>query len=226
MKKRDQKGYFHPSVTVDIVAFTIEDGALKVLLIERADMPFKGSDALPGGFLLSGETTLGAAKRVLKEKVGLENLFLEQLYTFDEPKRDPRGPVLSVSYFALAPQQNMRMETSELTQNPKLVPVNRLGKLAFDHLEIIKYARERLKGRLEYTNIAFSLLPEKFTFAELQKVYETIFGKKFDRRNFRKKIMRLALVKATSEKVKNGRQRPALLYKPASSKAERFKDVF
>jgi 8-oxo-dGTP diphosphatase len=226
MKKGKKSGYFHPSVTVDIVAFTIEDGALKVLLIERSHEPFKGKDALPGGFLLSGETTHEAAKRVLRDKVGLEGLFMEQLYTFDALDRDPRGSVLSVSYFALAPHKDMRLQASAHTQNPKFAPVNGLKGLAFDHAEIIRYARERLKGRLEYTNIAFSLLPEKFTFAELQSVYETIFGKGFDRRNFRKKIMRLGLVKATKEKVKNGRQRPALLYRPATSKTQRFKDVF
>jgi 8-oxo-dGTP diphosphatase len=223
---RETEKFFKPSVTVDVVVFTIENNLLKVLSIKRADEPFKGVSALPGGFLASGETTLEAARRILKDKVGLQNLYLEQLYTFDDPDRDPRGPVLSVAYFALAPRQELSLGDSPSAQNPLFISVNTLGKLAFDHTKIIRYAHERLKGRLEYTNIAFSLLQEKFTFAELQNVYEIIFGKQFDKRNFRKKIMRLELIKPTKETVKKGRQRPALLYRSASKKAQKFKDVF
>lgn len=225
MKKEDKK-YFKPSVTIDVVVFTIHEGLLKVLTIKRSGEPFRGVSALPGGFLHAGETTLDAAKRVLKTKVGLENIYLEQLYTFDGMDRDPRGPVLSVAYFALAPFDNLKLSPSTEAQNPAFLPVSGTRRLAFDHTQIVQYAHERLKGKMEYTNLAFSLLPEKFTFAELQKVYETIFGRHFDRRNFRKKITRLELVKATKEKVKKGRQRPALLYKSATKKTTKFKDVF
>jgi 8-oxo-dGTP diphosphatase len=227
MMKTDAKDKFYkPSVTVDIAVFTVEDNNLKVLTIKRAGDPYKGIRALPGGFLHKGETTLDTAKRILKDKVGLHNAYLEQLYTFDNPKRDPRGAVISVAYFALIPRQKLSLKSSVSAQDPAFIPVKSLGKLVFDHKEIINYAHERVRGKLEYTNIAFEFLPARFTFSELQNIYETIFLKDFDKRNFRKKINRLGLIKPTTEKVKRGRQRPALLYKPASESTQTFKNNF
>lgn len=226
MEKITSKIFFRPAVSIDIVVFTIEDNTLKFLTIKRANEPFKGVSTLPGGFLHEKETTIEAAKRILKDKVGLEKIYLEQLYSFDDPKRDPRGPVLSISYFALAPKEDLILKSSSTTQNPKFMPIKNVGPLAFDHKEILKYAYERLRGKLEYTNIAQSLLPKEFTFTELQNIYETIFAKPLDKRNFRKKIERLGLIKATKKKVKRGRQRPALLYTFASFKRESFKNPF
>jgi 8-oxo-dGTP diphosphatase len=223
---KNDGNFYKPSVSVDIVVFTIENNDLKVLTIKRSGSPFQGVPALPGGFLHKGENTLEAAKRILKDKVGLKNIYLEQLYTFDDLDRDPRGPVISVSYYALAPREKLDIELSQNTQDPTFTSIKNLGRLAFDHRDILKYAYERLRGKLEYTNIAQSLLPKEFTFTELQNVYEVIFGKKLDKRNFRKKIERLGLIRATKKKVKRGRQRPALLYTFASLKPESFKNPF
>jgi 8-oxo-dGTP diphosphatase len=224
--KISPKDYYKVSVATDVVVFTVEDNQLKVLTIRRADEPFKNHRALPGGFVLPGHDSITTAKRVLKEKAGLENVYFEQLYTFDNPKRDPRGPIISVSYFALVPRKAVSPQISEQTQEPTFVDIKNLGRLAFDHADIIAYAHERLRGKLEYSNIAFSLLPQFFTFTELQNLYETIFGKTLDKRNFRKKIVRLGLIKATNKKVKNGRQRPAMLYTSATTKTKTFKKPF
>ncbi|MDB5194474.1 MAG: hydrolase [Parcubacteria group bacterium] len=226
MPKTSTQKFYKPSITADVVVFTIEDSLLKVLTVKRADEPFKGTRALPGGFILPGSDSMGTARRILKEKAGLEGIYMEQLYTFDDPKRDPRGSVVSVAHFALVHRDAISLETSSHTQDPTFTPLKHTGTLAFDHKKIIEYAYERLRGRLEYTNIAQSLLPKEFTFSELQNVYETIFSKKLDKRNFRKKIERLGLIKATKKKIKRGRQRPALLYTFASGKAESFKNPF
>jgi 8-oxo-dGTP diphosphatase len=226
MKKRDTSKFYKVSVAVDIVVFTVENNTLEVLTIKRADGPYQDIRALPGGFVHPGETSLETAERVLIEKAGIKNIFIEQLYTFDAPDRDPRGPTISVTYYALAPRKDLSPHPSKSTQEPLFVPVRHLGKLAFDHNTIVETAHERLRGKLEYTNLAFSLLPEKFTFSELQNIYEAIFGKSFDKRNFRKKIARLGFLKPTREKVKLGRQRPALLYKAATTKTRKFKNNF
>jgi 8-oxo-dGTP diphosphatase len=205
------KAYLNPTVTVDIVLLTIRDQALQVLLITRDSEPFKELDALPGGYLLVGETTETAAKRVLKEKAGVENVYIEQLYTFDEAGRDPRGPVFSVTYLALVPPTLIPDEQSG-TQHPKWFPIKKLPKLAFDHKKIIHYAKERLKGKIEYTTIGFGVLPKLFTLTQLQQVYEIILEKEIDKRNFRKKIEQLGFLKETKETLSGMRQRPAKLY--------------
>ncbi len=218
--------FFNPAVTIDVVIFTLEENELKVLTIKRADEPFKGVRALPGGFIREGENSRTTAERILKDKAGLSNVYLEQLYTFDDPHRDPRGQVISISYYALIPREKLDLDLAKASQEPSLEPVRKLKSLAFDHNAILSYALERLRSKLEYTSLALSLLPEKFTFAELQKVYEIIFGRDFDKRNFRKKVFRLELIKPTKEKVKKGRQRPALLYRATSKTTQKFKNVF
>jgi 8-oxo-dGTP diphosphatase len=226
MNSLDKKDFYKVSVAVDVVVFTVENNTLNVLLINRNNKPFQGVRALPGGFVLPQETSFSTAKRILSEKAGIKDIFIEQLYTFDDPKRDPRGPVISITYFALAPRSELILHTSESTQEPTLIPISRIGKLAFDHNKIIEYAQKRLQGKLEYTNLALSLLPPKFTFSELQNVYETILRRKFDKRNFRKKISKLEFITPTKEKVRLGRQRPALLYKAATTKTKKFKNNF
>jgi 8-oxo-dGTP diphosphatase len=204
--------FLNPFLTVDIVIFTIEDNALKTLLIQRENNPFKDSWALPGGFLHKGETTKTAALRILKEKAGVEHVFIEQLYTFDTPGRDPRGPVMTVTYFALVPKEELILGKSG-TQHPTLFEMKKLPKLAFDHADILSYSLKRLQAKLGYTNVAYSLLPRQFTFTELQKAYETILGKHLDKRNFRKKFEQLKLIEPTNKVLEGGRQRPAKLYK-------------
>jgi 8-oxo-dGTP diphosphatase len=199
---------------------------LKVLTINRKKEPFKGSSALPGGFLKQGETSIDTVKRILKDKAGLENIFTEQLYTFDELKRDPRGPVISIAYFAIAPLEQINILESDQTEDPKFIPVRPIKNLAFDHKKIVTYALERLMSKLEYTNVSYSLLSPTFTLTELQTIYEAVFDKLIDKRNFRKKFMQLGLLEDTKKLSKGGRQRPARLYKFKVRKTQELKKFF
>lgn len=198
-------------VTVDVVVFTVQDGKLKVLLGKRIIEPFLGQWSLPGGFLWEGETSVEAAKRILKTKTHVSDIYLEQLYTFDEPKRDPRGPIITISYFALIPVGMVGLEKTEEYET-ELFDINDLPKLAFDHKRIVSYAVKRLRAKLEYTNAAYSLLPSKFTLTELQKIYEIILGSPQDKRNFRRKYINLGLLEKT-ESISEGKHRPAALYR-------------
>lgn len=220
------KLHWPPAVTIDIVIFTIEDGEIKVLLIKRNKPPFAESWALPGGFLLKNETTKDGAFRTLKEKTGVDNVYIEQLYTFDSLSRDPRGHILTVAYFALVSRPNIIFGSGKDLQTPALVSVKKMPKLAFDHKKIVDYALERLQYKLEYTNAVLSLLPKKFTFSQLQEAYEIIFGKKMDKRNFRKKFSALGLIKQTQEIERGLQQRPARLYEFKVSKPISLKRFF
>jgi 8-oxo-dGTP diphosphatase len=179
-------------LTVDIVVFTIHQDTLKVLLIQRAIPPFEAQHALPGGFVLADETLAAAAFRELREETGTHDVYLEQLYTFGDPGRDPRGRVVTVAYYAL-------------------VPSDRSPPLAFDHATIVDSALNRLRGKLEYTNVGFELLPRKFTLTALQTLHEAILAKPLDKRNFRRRILSLGLVKPTRDMEATG-HRPARLY--------------
>lgn len=214
------KEKYNISVTVDVVLFTIEDNELKILLIERDNEPFKKTPALPGGFVRPGETTRDTAARILKNKAGISDVYMEQLYTFDAPNRDPRGQIFSITYFALAPREEIKMEETELSQDPRFVSVKKISKmaLAFDHAEIISYSIKRLQAKLEYTNVAYSLLSRLFTLNQLQKTYEIILGQPLDKRNFRKKYAQLGLISATKNMFTGNRQRPARLYEFKSRK--------
>lgn len=201
-----------PSVTVDIILFTIKDESLKVLLVKRALDPFKDMWAIPGGFILVNESLEDAAKRELLEETNVKDVYLEQLYTFGDPKRDPRTRVITVAYFALVNSEKFELKASTDTKDVKWFSVQILPQLAFDHKKILEYALKRLKAKLEYTTVAFSLLPEEFTLTELQKIYEIIFNKKLDKRNFRKKIKSLELVKETTQYKEAVAHRPPKLY--------------
>jgi len=225
MNKKN-KQYYTPSITVDIVLFTIEDNRLKVLLINRKNEPHKHSSALPGGFLKTKETSLDTVQRILQDKVGLQNVYTEQLYTFDDLNRDPRGPVISIAYFSIIPFNSISLHESEYTEHPHFVDVDTLPKLAFDHKKIIAYAIERLQSKLEYTNISYSLLPKEFTLTDLQKIYEAVLGKQMDKRNFRKKFLQLDLIVETGNISKKGRQRPARLFKFKKLKPTELKKFF
>ncbi len=214
------KQYWSPGVTVDVVIFTVVNKALKVLLVERANKPFLGSLALPGGFLRKGETSKKAAQRVVTEKAGVKNIkdiYLEQLFTFDELGRDPRGQILSISYFAL-------VDNAAIKSSGDWVGVKNLPKVAFDHKVIITYATQRLRNKLEYTNAVFSLLPKKFTLSQLQDTYEIILNRKMDKRNFRKKFLSLGLIKPAKELLTGARQRPAQLYSFISQRPVELKN--
>ena len=212
-------------ITVDVVLFTIEGGALNVLLIERTNQPYEGTWALPGGFMQEDEAADAAAARILREKAGIKGIYIEQLYTFTDLKRDPRGRIISITYFALVARDRVSFKGSDL-QTPTLVAVSKATKLAFDHDHILAYSLERLRAKLEYTNVIYSLLSPKFTLTELQQAYETILDKKLDKRNFRKKYLSLGLVEATQEFERGGRQRPALLYRFKAHELTQLKKFF
>lgn len=225
-RKRPTTEYFNPGVTIDVAIFTIEDGRLKILLVKRAKEPFKGASALPGGFIRARKTAEDTAVRILKEKAGVEGVYVEQLYTFDAITRDPRGQILSVAYFALVPKEGIGIRENERTEKPQFVTIDDLPSLAFDHAEIIAYALKRLRDKILYTNVIYSLLPKLFPFSDLQKTYESILGSTMDKRNFRKKFMQLDLIEATKEKFTGTRQRPATLYRFKKNAPKELKRFF
>ncbi|HEX9005154.1 MAG TPA: NUDIX domain-containing protein [Blastocatellia bacterium] len=207
--------YPRPSVTVDLVIFTIADNDLKVLLIRRAAEPFKDRWALPGGFVEIDESLETAAARELQEEAGVTDVYLEQLYTFGEPQRDPRGRTISVAYFALTDAAGQRIRAASDATDAQWHSVfsSRLkAKLAFDHKQILEYAVWRLRNKIEWTTVGYELLPKKFTLSELQRVYEIILQKPVDKRNFRKKILSQGQIRELNETRSDGAHRPAKLY--------------
>jgi 8-oxo-dGTP diphosphatase len=204
--------YPRPSVTVDLVIFTIAEDDLKVLLIRRGQEPFKGRWALPGGFVEIDESLERAAARELKEEVGVTNVYLEQLFTFGEPKRDPRGRVISVSYFALVDAERQRIVASSDAADAQWRSVFDAPKLAFDHARILDTAVWRLRNKIEWTTVGYELLPKKFTLSELQRVYEIILQRPVDKRNFRKKILAQGQIIELNETRSDVAHRPARLY--------------
>lgn len=225
MRSGEEKLFWPPAVTVDAVIFTIQENELKVLLIERTNEPFSGYRALPGGFLVKNEPSKNAIERILKDKAGIKQVYTEQLYTFDNLNRDPRGHILTVSYFALVQPSTLKIKSNE-REHPQLFSVKKLPRLAFDHKKIIEYALGRLRAKLEYTNIIYSLLPSEFTMPQLQKTYEIILGRKLDKRNFIKKFLSLGIVKPISKKLSGPRRRPAQLYRFATQKLIELKKFF
>jgi 8-oxo-dGTP diphosphatase len=205
--------YEAPVLTVDAVIFQLINNELNVLLIKRNLEPFKDTYALPGGYNPKGETTMKAFERVLSTKAGIkkDNLqLIEQLYTFDTVARDPRGHAVSIAYMGLT--RDPKIKESSDTEDPKFFPITKLPKLAFDHESIIKYAHERLSSKITYTNAIFALLPKQFTLTQLQQAYEAVLCRELDKRNFRKRIMALNLLKPTSKYFTEGAHRPALIY--------------
>ena len=197
------------AVAVVLVIFSVVEEQLSVLLIERAALPCEGQWALPGGLLLPGETLDGAAIRKLANETGVSDVFLEQLYTFDRLGDGQAEAV--VSYFALIDFARTRLRT-DLEWRPAWHAVRGLASLAFDNESVIAYAEERLRNKLEYTNVVYSLLPARFTLTQMQRVYEAILGEKLDKRNFRKRVVGLGIVQETGDTVKQGPFRPAMLY--------------
>lgn len=213
----------HPSpqdikVAVDAAIFTVREGRLHVLLIQMRKKPFVGRWAMPGGLLDDKETSERAARRILGVQTGVTDVFLEQLATFDEPGRDPFGRVVSVAYFALVPHAGVRLRTSEKYADVRFWPVDALPKLAYDHGPMLEYALGRVRAKLQYANVAWSLLPESFTLSDLQATYEAILGRALDKRNFRKKILALDLLADTGKADRGGAHRPAALYRFRSKK--------
>jgi len=202
-----------PAVTVDVVIFSLRDSDLKVLLIRRAAPPFKGKWAIPGGYVHPDEALDEAAQRELEEETGLPDVYLEQLYTFGAPKRDPRGRVITVAYFALV-SDDVTLRAGDDAAEAAWHSVYDLPDLAFDHDEILSYALQRLRYKLEYTAVGFELLPNEFTLTELQTAYEIVLGEKLDKRNFRRRILEAGILAETSKyREGEGQGRPAQLYR-------------
>lgn len=200
------------AIAVDVVLFTIQDGTLKVLLVKRQHAPYRGAWALPGGLVGSDESVDTAVLRELQEETNIGNIYLEQLYTFGEPNRDPRGRVITVAYYAVVNWQQFQLKARQRVSEASWFAVKRLPTLAFDHQRIVDYALERLRNKINYTTIGFQLLPREFTLTELQRSYEVIVGQRLDKRNFRRKMLQLGILKGTREFQASGRQRPARLY--------------
>jgi 8-oxo-dGTP diphosphatase len=202
----------HPAVTTDIVIFTIDQQQLKLLLIRRKDEPYKDCWALPGGFVNIDEGLEICALRELQEETGVIAVYLEQLYTFGKPDRDPRERVISVAYYALAPINYLQIRAASDAKEVAWFSRGSLPLLAFDHDEIVSMAHERLVSRLNYSTIALQFMPKKFTLSELQTVHEIIQGEAVDKRNFRKRILACKCIKETGGARRYGNHRPARLY--------------
>jgi len=216
-------------VAADIVVFTFHDDELKVLLVKRKFAPGAGKWAIPGGFVREKESLEAAALRELKEETGLEKEgYLEQLYTFGEVDRDPRARVVSVSYLVLVNDaEKIKLKANDDAADAAWFSVKKIPELSFgqSHKDILLYALKRLRWKFEYTNVALSLLPDHFTLSDLQKLYETMYNEKIDKRNFRKKIFALDLVEPL-DKLRQEAGRPALLYKARSKKLKLFARIF
>lgn len=205
------------AVAVDAVVFGISKGesenyrksgkqSLNVLLVKRREHPFKNMLSLPGGFVLPSETAGETARRVLREKTGLESIYLEQLYTFSGIDRDPRMRVISCAYIALIDAEKAQIDGAEWVSMDAL----KADSLAFDHALIIGEAQNRLRGKIEYTDIVFHMMPEKFTIGELQEIYETVLEKKLLSAAFRRTIA--DRITPTEELTQNAGHRPSRLY--------------
>lgn len=204
--------YPRPSLTVDCVIFGLDESSrLKVLLIQRGHAPFQGHWALPGGFVDMDEPLEEAALRELKEETGLKDVFMEQLYTFGSPQRDPRGRVVTVVYYALINLTKHRIAAETDAVDVRWFPIDAFPSLAFDHAQILEMAINRLRGKVRYQPVGFELLPEKFTLTQLQKLYETILGKELNKRNFRTKILKMNILQEVSI-LRGVAHRPAQLY--------------
>lgn len=204
--------YIQPAVTADTALFSVRGDELVVLIVKRDREPFSGWWALPGDYIRADETLDECAARALAEQTGAQNVYLEQLYTFASHYPGRWGRVFNVGYFGLVPITSLHLLPGERVA---WQAVSRLPRLAFNHDEILNSARQRLAAKVEYSTIAFQLLPETFALADVQAVYEAIKGGRLDKRNFRRSLLSLGKLVATGEKRRRGAHRPAMLYRLA-----------
>ena len=205
--------YARPALTTDCVVFGLDEEDLKILLIQRALPPFENQWALPGGFIRVGEDVDACARRELEEETGLKNIYLEQLATVGTPDRDPREHVVTVAYFALVNLIEHPPTAATDARNAAWFAFDDLPKLAFDHDHILEVARQRLRGKVRYQPIGFELLPRKFTLTQLQQLYEIILEQALDKRNFRKRVLKLGILAETDEVEQDVARRAARLYR-------------
>ncbi|MGH2517914.1 MAG: NUDIX hydrolase [Ktedonobacterales bacterium] len=209
-----------PAVAVDVAILTVRERRLEVLLVRRRSPPFDAMWALPGCFVRGNESLEEAARGKLDEQAGVRDAYLEQLYTFGEPDRDPRMRVITVVYYALIRPDAFQLPSGPEADDARLCWAYEVPPLAFDHGAILDYTLLRLRSKLEYTTIGFQLLGERFTLSELQEVYEAILNRPLDKRNFRKKLLLTRIVEPTPYTKMVGQHRPAVLYRfnPRASK--------
>ena len=212
----------HPAITTDIVIFTIRQQHLELLPIQRKGEPYRDCWALPGGFVEIDEDLEACALRELEEETGVTGVYLEQLYTFGTPGRDPRERVISIAYYALVPTGCLQIRAASDASEVGWFNRDDLPPLAFDHDVIVSMAHDRLASKLDYSTIALQFMPGKFTLSELQKVYEIIWGEPVDKRNFRKRVLAYNCIKDTGELKRNGNHRPARLYSHTSPNTVEF----
>jgi len=205
------KRHERPKLAVDTVLFAVQGGRLTCYLVQLKHGPASGKWAFPGGLVQVGEMLDHAARRQLYASTGLHKPYIEQLFTFGDPTRDPKAHVVSVAYMALISEPNAVASCSQKYEAGRWFEVSQLPALAYDHTLMAAYARKRLKSRLEYTNIAYNLLPRNFTFAELQDLYAAVLERDLDRRNFRRRILAMGLLRRLGQK-RRGPHRPADLY--------------
>ncbi len=205
--------YPRPAVSADCVVFGLDADNLKVLLIQRRKSPFQGVWALPGGFVEIDEDLDSAARRELKEETGLSKVYLEQLYTFGQVERDPRGRVITVAYFALVNLARHTVRAASDASRAVWFSMSDLPALAFDHEEILSVGYQRLKNKVRYQPIGFELLPAKFTLRQLQQMYEIILGRELDKRNFRRKILSMGILVELDQFESNVARRAARLFR-------------
>jgi len=212
---RDATDAGEPLVAVVVVILTVVDDDLRVLLIRRSAAPFRDFWALPGGLLADGESLDRAAARKLLDETGVQDVYLEQLYTFGELSRGEGEPGprrgVAVAYFALVQHEQVRLRQSA-TWQPAWHSAYALPRLGFDNNTVVDYAARRVRSKLEYTNVAYSLLPRQFTLSELQQVYEAILDREMDKRNFRRRMLSLGIIKPAGGTRMEGAHRPAQLY--------------
>ena len=201
-------------VSVDAVVFGYDqENGISVLLIKRKNEPFQKMWALPGGLVLNKESLDDAVSRELKEEAGIDVNYLEQLYTFGSPERDPRNHAISVSYFGLVRPQDFQIAAQTDAEDAAWFNIKKLPKLGFDHKKIIDAAIKRLRGKITYEPVGFELLDKEFPFSDLEKLYQTLLDQEIDRRNFKKKIVGLGILEELDETIQRKSGRPARLFK-------------
>ncbi len=201
-------------LATDVALFSLQEGKLKVLLIKAKSKKFLGMPTLPGGLVGPKEKIEKAAERFIKRYTDPKGVYFEQLYTFGDPQRDPGGRVVSVAYLGLVPSAKI----ADISAESSWVSARMVPSLAYDHNAIVEAALERLRGKLSYTNIIQALFPEEFSLTELQEGYENILGRKLDKRNFRKRILSLGIVKKTEKQRKGEPNRPARIFRFVDNK--------
>ncbi len=207
-----QNDIYKSGVSVDNIIFGFDKDHLKILLIKRKEYPFAGMWALPGDMVKPDEDLRHSAKRVLEQLTGLSNIYLEQVFTFGKVDRHPKGRVITVAYYSLVNVNEFDLRAASFAEKVEWKEVRSIESLAFDHFKIMHVCLEKLQRDVRFRPIGFELLPKAFTLTELQQLYETVLEKELDKRNFRKKILSMNILKTENELQKNVAHRPAKLY--------------